>query len=358
MITERVGDARFFDRAGPHSLAAIAVTAGATIRLPRPAAGPSEAAAPFHDVAPLQAAGPHDVSFLDNPRYAAQLAASQAGAIILHPDLAERLSPGCTGLLTTEPYLAWARVCALFYPAPSLHPGRHATAVIDATAIIHPSAQIGAYVVIGAEAVIGRNCRIDPQVTIGAGVVMGQDCTIGSGASISHAILGDRVRLLPGARIGQRGFGFAPDDAGGYVSIPQLGRVVLEDDVEVGANTTIDRGSMRDTVIGAGSRLDNLVQIGHNVRLGRGCVIVAQAGISGSTTLGDHVMVAGQAGLTGHLHIGSQARIGAQAGVMADVPAGESMMGSPCQPSRRYFFEVATLRRLVADARKPRPARS
>ena len=183
---------------------------------------------------------------------------------------------------------------------------------------------------------------------IGEGVVLGADCRIGAHASLSHALLGARVYIYPGARIGQEGFGFAPTDAG-FVSVPQLGRVIIEDDVEVGANTTIDRGSAQDTVIGAGSRLDNLVQIGHNVRLGRCCVIVAQVGISGSTVLDDFVMVAGQAGFTGHLHIGRRARIGAQAGVMADVPAGAEVVGSPAMPVREFFRQVATLRRLAAD---------
>ena len=178
--------------------------------------------------------------------------------------------------------------------------------------------------------------------------MLGADCRIGANATISHALLGARVVVYPGARIGQDGFGFGIAEDG-FVSVPQLGRVVLDDDVEVGANTTIDRGSLHDTVIGAGSRLDNLVQIGHNVRLGRGCVIVSQAGISGSTVLDDHVMVAGQAGLTGHLRIGRRARIGAQAGVMSDVPAGADVVGSPAQPVREFFRHVAILRRLVRE---------
>ena len=183
----------------------------------------------------------------------------------------------------------------------------------------------------------------------GRGVIIGAGCTLGNGVSVSHAILGERVRIYPGVRIGQDGFGFAPDGNGGYVSVPQLGRVVIEHDVEIGANTTIDRGSMHDTVIGAGSRIDNLVQIGHNVQCGQGCVIVSQTGISGSTILGDHVMTGGQAGLAGHLHIGRAARIGAQAGVMADVAAGANVIGSPAQPVREFFREVAMLRRRARD---------
>ena len=185
---------------------------------------------------------------------------------------------------------------------------------------------------------------------IGEGVVLGADCRIGAHASLSHALLGARVAIYPGARIGQDGFGFATS-ATGFVTVPQLGRVVIEDDVEVGANSTIDRGSAQDTVIGAGSRLDNLVQIGHNVRLGRCCVIVSQAGISGSTVLEDFVQVAGQAGLTGHLRIGRKARVGAQCGVMADVPAGADVLGSPAYPVREFFRQVVALKRLATPRR-------
>ena len=174
-------------------------------------------------------------------------------------------------------------------------PGIHPSAVIDPAARVDPSTEIGPLAVIGPGAEIGPRCRIGPGAVIGAGVVLGAECRIGAQASLSHALLGDRVVVFPGARIGQEGFGFAPT-ASGFISVPQLGRVVIEHDVEIGANSTIDRGSLRDTVIGAGSRLDNLVQIGHNVRIGRLCVIVAQVGISGSTILEDHVMIGGQAG--------------------------------------------------------------
>jgi UDP-3-O-[3-hydroxymyristoyl] glucosamine N-acyltransferase len=228
----------------------------------------------------------------------------------------------------------------------------HPAAVVEPDARLDSTAEIGPLAVIGARAEIGPRCRIGPGVVIGEGVVLGPDCRIGALASLSHALLGARVAVYPGARIGQDGFGFAVTPAG-YRSVPQLGRVVLEDDVEVGANTTIDRGSLHDTIIGAGSRLDNLVQIGHNVRLGRGCVIVAQVGISGSTILEDHVMIGGQAGLIGHLRIGKRARIGAQAGVMSDVAGGTEVLGAPAMPVRDFFRQVAALRRL---ARRPKAA--
>jgi UDP-3-O-[3-hydroxymyristoyl] glucosamine N-acyltransferase len=214
------------------------------------------------------------------------------------------------------------------------------------SAAVDPTAEIGAFACIEGRVQIGPRCRIGPYGHIGSGVVLGEDCRIGAHATISHALLGARVCLHPGVRVGQEGFGFAATKAG-FLTIPHLGRVIIEDDVEVGANTTIDRGSIQDTVIGAGSRLDNLVQIGHNVRLGRCCVIVAQVGISGSTVLEDFVQVGGQAAMAGHLHIGRGAQIGAQAGVISDVPAAAILLGSPAQPRVEFFRQVATLKRMV-----------
>lgn len=332
------GDARFFARSGPYSLSRVAEAAQGTIRGKR--------AGMLVGVAPLQAARPDQVSFLDNRRYAGLLATTRAGAVLVRPEFASRVPPDACAIVLDDPYAGWARVAALFHPPPPLHPGRHASAVIEAGAMVDPSAEIGPLAVIGAGAEIGARCRIGPGAVIGEQVVLGPDCRIGAHASLSHAILGARVYIYPGARIGQEGFGFAMT-AEGFLTVPQLGRVLIEDDVEIGANTAVDRGSAQDTVIGAGSRLDNLVQIGHNVRLGRCCMIVGQAGISGSTTLGDFVVVAGQAGFAGHLRIGDRARIGAQAGVMADVEAGAEIIGSPAEPVRDFFRGVATLRRLA-----------
>ncbi|HVC59960.1 MAG TPA: UDP-3-O-(3-hydroxymyristoyl)glucosamine N-acyltransferase [Acetobacteraceae bacterium] len=340
---EIAGDPRFFQRTGPHTLAAVADAADA-------AAPPRRLM--LSGVAPLQTAGPGEVSFVSNRKYVTALEQTAAGAVIVHPDLAARVPATAVPLVTDEPYAAWALVAALFHPEPPVHPGAHPSAVVAEDAVVDPSAEIGPLAVIGPGVAIGKRCRVAPLAVLGRGVVLGPDCRIGAHASISHALLGARVYVYPGARIGQEGFGFAatPD---GFRSVPQLGRVILQDDVEVGANATIDRGSLQDTVIGAGSRLDNLVQIGHNVHLGLGCVVVAQVGISGSTVLGDHVMLGGQAGLAGHLRIGRKARIGAQAGVMSDVPAGADMAGSPAQPARAFFREVATVRRLVRQGAKP-----
>lgn len=331
-----IGNARFFARTGPHPLAVVAQAACGT--------------APERDLkigglAPLQTAGPTEVSFLDNRRFAEALKQTGAGAVIVHPDMKDLVPDNTVPILTSEPHVGWAKVAALFHPVPPVRPGIHASAVVADDAIVDPSAEIGPQCVIESRAEIGARCRIGPGAVIGSGVVLGPDCRIGAHASLSHSLLGARVYVYPGARIGQEGFGFAPTQAG-FVTAPQLGRVILEDDVEIGANTTIDRGATQDTVIGAGSRLDNLVQIGHNVVLGRCCVIVAQAGIAGSTVLEDFVQIGGQAALDGHLRLGKGARVGAQSGVMWDIPPGVDVVGFPAQPKREFFRQIAALRRM------------
>jgi UDP-3-O-[3-hydroxymyristoyl] glucosamine N-acyltransferase len=200
--------------------------------------------------------------------------------------------------------------------------------------------------VIGAGAEIGPGCVVGAHAVIGEGVVLGEGCRIGAHASISHCLAGRAVVVHPGARIGQEGFGFAVTPEGRFETVPQLGRVILEDFVEIGANACVDRGSQGDTLLGSGTRLDNLVQIGHNVRTGRGCVIVAQVGISGSATLGDGVQMGGQSGLTGHTSLGDRVRVGAQSGVMNDVPAGSDVVGSPAWPAKDTLRAMAALRRL------------
>jgi UDP-3-O-[3-hydroxymyristoyl] glucosamine N-acyltransferase len=298
-------------------------------------------------VAPLGAATADDVTFcLNTKKNLAALEACEAGAVIVHEDMAASVPEGGVAIVVADPLTAWAHVAALFYPLPPPVPGVHPSAVVAPTAQVDPSAEIGPLCVIGERAIIGPGTRIGPLASIGPGVVIGRDVRIGSHASVSHALVGDRAYIYPGARIGQDGFGFAmtPD---GFHTVPQLGRVVIENDVEVGANTTIDRGAMDDTVVGSGTRIDNLVQIGHNVRVGRGCVLVAQCGISGSVVLEDHVVIAGQAGIAGHLRVGSGSRVGAQAGVMSNVPPRSDVIGSPAQPVKDCFREIAALRRVA-----------
>jgi UDP-3-O-[3-hydroxymyristoyl] glucosamine N-acyltransferase len=332
-----IGNARFFSRTGPHTLAVVAKAACGTVR---------ELDLLIEGIAPLQSAGQNEVSFLDNRYFASALQQTSAGAVIVHPDMQAWVPKATIPILTAEPHVGWAQVAALFHPVPPVSPGIHPSAIVAESAVVDPSTEIGPLCVIEAGAEIGPGCRIGPSAVIGRGVVIGRDCRIGAHVSLSYALLGARVYVYPGARIGQEGFGFGPTKTG-FLSAPQLCRVVLEDDVEVGANTTIDRGSMRDTVIGAGSRLDNLVQIGHNVVLGRCCVIVGQAGVAGSTDLEDFVQVGGQAALDGHLRIGRGARIGAQAGVMRDVPSGVEVVGFPAQPKRDFFRQLVTLKRMA-----------
>jgi UDP-3-O-[3-hydroxymyristoyl] glucosamine N-acyltransferase len=336
------GDPRFFTRTGPHPLAVVAEAARGAVRDGAPSLT-------LAGIGPLQTATADEVSFLDNRKYISALRATKAGAVVVHPDLAAQVPAGTVAIASATPYESWAHVAALFHPPPPVCPGVHPSAVVEAGALIDPTTEVGPLAVIGAGASIGPRCRIGAHAVIGAGVVVGADCRIGPHASVTHAILGARVFVYPGARIGQEGFGFA-QTARGFLTVPQVGRAVLEDDVEVGANSCVDRGSLHDTVIGAGSRLDNLVQVGHNVRIGRFCAIAGQAGISGSTILEDFVMVGGQAGFIGHLKIGKGAMLGAQTGVMEDVPAGGQWVGSPSQPARQFLRQVAMVKRLARRA--------
>ncbi|QDH18056.1 UDP-3-O-(3-hydroxymyristoyl)glucosamine N-acyltransferase [Swingsia samuiensis] len=334
------GDQRFFERSGPFSLEQLVEAAGGDIH---PAQSGKNVR--FRGVAPLHVATAEDVSFLDNRRYLPLLEKTKAGVVILSPAFVDKLPAQTAGLVSKAPYLAWARVASLFHPAPPSKGSRHPSAYIGEGVEIGDDVEIGPFAVIENGAKIGNGSIISAHAFIGKSVEIGERCRIGSHVSVTHAKIGNRVSLYSGARIGQDGFGFAVGPQG-FETVPQLGLVIIEDDVEIGANSTIDRGSMRDTFIGAGTRIDNLVQIGHNARLGKCCIVVSQAGVSGSTELGDFVTIAAQAGLIGHIKIGEKARIGAQCGVMSDVEAGADVIGSPAMPFREFFRNVATLRKL------------
>jgi UDP-3-O-[3-hydroxymyristoyl] glucosamine N-acyltransferase len=348
IVPSVVGNPRFFANTGPHALGAVAAAAGCGV--------PAESRM-IAGLASLEAAAPDQISFLGNPRHVAMLERTRAGAVLVMPTMQGRVPSGCAMLLTEDPVGSWARVAALFHPVQSPKAGIHASAVVAEDATIDPTVEICAQAVVGARAEIGARCRIGPGAVIGDGVVLGADCRIGPHASISHAVLGARVYVYPGARIGQEGFGFTITERG-FLTAPQLGGVVIGDDVEVGANTTIDRGSLRDTVIGAGTRLDNLVQVAHNVRIGRYCAVAAQVGISGSAKIDDFVVLGGQAGVADHMRIGTKARVGAQSGVMSTIEGGAVVVGSPARPAREVFREIATLKRLSRRNARPSDADS
>lgn len=340
-----MADQRFFQVVGTFTAGELAELTGSEL------ADAAQADTVLRDVAPLDLAGPDDISFLENRKYVSAFEGTKAGACIVKAEFLDKAPDGTLCLISKNPYMAYAQVAAAFYPDAEPDEFRAPTAFIDETAEIGAECRImhGAY--IGPKVKIGARCRVMPNAVIMDAVEIGEDCVIGPNSTLSHCLLGDRVRIYPGAQIGQRGFGFAIDETG-FKTVPQLGRVVIGNDVEVGANTTIDRGAGPDTEIGDGTRIDNLVQLGHNVKVGRNCVLVSQTGISGSTKLGDFVMTGGQSGLTGHIEIGSGAKIGAQSGVMRDVPAGEEYIGSPAIPARQFMRQVATLSRMSGSGKK------
>jgi UDP-3-O-[3-hydroxymyristoyl] glucosamine N-acyltransferase len=320
--------------------AAIAAAVGGTVR------GDPEAT--VSAVAPLDRAEPHHLSFLASARYASLLAGRQGGAgvVLVTPDLAE--SPGETRarVVVANPHEALLSLLATLHPPAAHVAAVHATAVIGRGARIGDRVAIGPYVVIGDGARIGAGAALDAHVVVGAGVTIGDECHVYPGVTLySGTSLGARVRVHAGVRLGSDGFGYV-FRGGVHDKIPHVGRCVVEDDVEIGANTTIDRGSIDDTVIGAGTKIDNLVHVAHNVRIGRLCLIMAQVGIAGSVRVEDGCILAGQAGIAGHHTIGRGARLAAQAGAFGDVPAGETWSGYPARPHREALRAQAAMFRL------------
>jgi len=309
-------------------------------------------------VGPLDRASNCSLAFFENVKYLEDLGQTRALACLVHPKYADKVPATTIALVSREPYRAFAQVLGKLYPSALRPTSSFGVRGVSPGVSVHPTARLEKDVtvdpgaVIGPGAEIGSGTFIGANSVIGAGVRIGRECSIGPHVSVLNALIGNRVILLSGARIGQDGFGFAMGPQG-HLKVPQIGRVILQDDVEIGANTTIDRGANRDTIIGEGTKIDNLVQIGHNVVVGRHCVITGQVGIAGSTQLDDFVVIGGQAGLAGHLNIGMGAQIAASSGVMTDIPAGARFGGNPAQPFKDFFKELAFIRKFVADSNKP-----
>ena len=335
-----MADPRFFKKSAPVSLATIAAKCDAEL------ADASHGDFLVDAIATLDDANESDLAFLDNRKYINQFKITKAGVCIIHPDFQSVAPKGVRLLLSKSPYKSYALASQLLNPDPKPETG------ISDKAEIHPSAKIGAnatidsFVIIGENAEIGDNVWIAAHSYIGPGVKIGNNCRIMQSVTITHSLIGDNVKVYTGARLGQEGFGFAIDRTG-FIKVPQLGRVIIEGHSEIGANTTIDRGALGDTVIGMGSWLDNLIQIAHNVKVGRGCVMAAGVGISGSCEIGDYVMLGGHVGVVGHLKIGTMAKVAAKSGVTRDIPAKEEWMGYPAMPMKQFLRHTAYLNRMT-----------
>jgi UDP-3-O-[3-hydroxymyristoyl] glucosamine N-acyltransferase len=336
----------FFSTPQAMTLEAIAALVGAAVP------NGADAGRLFSGLGPLDAAGASDVSFLDNAQYVTQAANTQAGLCIVGQRHADKVGPASIALVVKEPYRAFAMVAAAFFPKSMRPQSLFGATGVSAGCFIHPEAKLEQGVsvdpgaVIGPGAQIGANTIICANAVIGPGVTIGRDSAVGPNVSITHAHLGNRVIIHAGCNIGQDGFGFAMSPRG-HLKVPQVGRVIIQDDVEIGAGTCVDRGMNRDTVIGEGTKIDNMVQVAHNVTIGRHCVIVAQVALAGSSVLQDFVVIGGQSGIIGHATVGMGAQIAATSAVGRDVPPGERWGGTPAKPIRELFREMAAIDRLA-----------
>ncbi|MGE4371817.1 MAG: UDP-3-O-(3-hydroxymyristoyl)glucosamine N-acyltransferase [Xanthobacter sp.] len=304
-------------------------------------------------VGALDVAGPEDLIFCDNKEFVGKLGETRAGACITSERFASQVRPGVAVLVSPRPAVAFLAVTRQLFPSALRPLSIFGQDGIAPGAVVHPKASLESGVTVDPGAVIGPGAEIGEGSLICAGAIVGpevrigRNSVVGPNASVVHALVGNNVIIHAGARIGADGFGYQPSPAG-HVKVPQLGRVVIQDYVEIGSNSTVDRGALTDTVIGEGTKIDNLVQIAHNVVIGRHCIIVSQTGISGSTTLGDFVMLGGQVGVVGHCTIGTAAQIAASSNVKGDVPPGVRWGGSPAKPVREWFREITALKNLAA----------
>lgn len=324
---------------GPLRVEAIAALVGGTLRNIDPDKE-------IHGVGTLDQAGPDQASFLANMRYQQALASTQAGVVFVAQSMREQDLVGKPVIAVPDSYLAFALLQRHFHPQPAGSGQRHPSAVIDASAEIAADADIGPQAVVGAGAQIGAGTIIGPGCVIGDGARIGAQCLLHARATVAHdCVLGDRVILQAGVVIGADGFGYAWSGRE-HLKIPQTGRVVIEDDVEIGANSCIDRGALGDTIIHRGVKLDNLIQVGHNAEIGAYSIMASQVGISGSTHIGQGCQVGGQAGIAGHLHIGDGCKLAAKTGVMGNLEAGGTYGGMPAMPHRTWLKVSALMERL------------
>lgn len=338
-------DQHFFHRSGPFSLGFVAEIVSGQL------SNPATNEMLVHDIADPENAGQHDLSVFSDAKYRDACVKSHACALVTTRQMAALLPGKDNILFVSQPRLASAQISNLFYPPAPLEARIHPSAQIDPSAVIGAGSQIDGGVVIGGNVVIGARCHIGAGAVIGCGVTIGDDCCIGASTAISHAKIGSRVRVSTCVSIGGEGFGFVPCPTG-LLKMSQLGRVIIEDDVDIGGNCAVDRGALGDTVIGRGTKIDNLVQIGHNVHIGKFCVLAGQAGVAGSTTIGDEVMIGGQVAVADHLTVGSRARIAGKSGVMRDVAEGETVAGYPALPVRIWHRQSVALMQLIN--RKPK----
>jgi UDP-3-O-[3-hydroxymyristoyl] glucosamine N-acyltransferase len=311
---------------------------------------------PIGNIAPIDRAGPCDLTFFDNAKYIDRFTATRAGACLLTQRFEKDAPKGLAILRARDPFRAFVTVMRELYPdalrpsslfdAKGVAPGTfvHASARLENGVVVDPGAVIGPRAEVGAGTVIGPNAVIGPKVRIG------RDCSIGAATTLTHCLIGDHVVIHPGCHIGQDGFGYLMDK-GAHLKVPQIGRVIVQDNVEIGAGTTVDRGAIRDTVIGEGTKIDNLVQVGHNVVIGRHCILVAQTAISGSATLEDLVVLGGRVAVNNHVTIGEGAQIAATSNVNGDVPAGARWGGTPAKPVKQWFRELLLVERLAQENR-------
>lgn len=340
-----MADPRFFDLKGPFTLGELAELTGAILT------HPEKSDLKISNVNSLECAKADHIVCLHNPKYVKLLPQTHAGSVILRPENQHDAPRGLPLLISENPYLAHAKILMAFYPDnvfPRKHdkPQIHPSAQIDETAKIAANCDIQAGAVIGPNVEIGEGSFIGANAVINHGVVLGRFSYVGPNATVSYCLAGDHVVIHQGARVGRAGFGFAHDGPM-PVRIPQIGRVILGNHVEIGANSTIDRGAIEDTIIGEGTMIDNLVQIGHNVVVGKSCVIVSQVGISGSTKVEDFVQLGGQVGIAGHITIGKGAKIAAQSGIMKDVDDGAILCGAPAIPIREFHKQTLTMWKLA-----------